>query len=204
MDSNATNSTGIPRQFDVTRLEEMDKWDLPQPSAFPLQTLAQRKQAVEAQIDDFMRKVGYADPAVRTDEEGWRWFALGSAEGRAGVIEKDGELFLRVEALIMGLPSDKELILPLMRELLEINMSIADPGRVGIRDEAVFATITRPVPELRPDDFAKCIHSVMVIADSMDDDLIAKYGGTSKKRSGIDSEALISLPAPVVTPQDHG
>ncbi len=143
----------------------------------------QLKQAAEAQIDAFMREVGYDDPAGRTDEEGWRWFQLGSAEGRAGVMEsEEGELFFCAEALVMQLPSDKALILPLMRELLELNLVMVGVERLGIKNEMVFVAVTRPIMELHKNDFARSIHGVMATADHLDDLLIEKYGGTSRKR----------------------
>ena len=142
------------------------------------------KQAAEAQIDAFMRQVGIADPVSMTDERGWRHLTLGSAGGRVGVIEtEEGEMFFRAEALIMPLPSDKELILPLMRELLELNLLIAGVERLGIKNEAVFISITRPIMELKKNDFADFIHSVMSTADRLDDQLLEKYGGTSRKRN---------------------
>lgn len=144
--------------------------------------LSQIKQAAESQIDAFMRKVGYANPAERTDERGWRWFNLGSAEGRAAVIESDGELYLAAEAPIMQLPSDKELILPLMRELLEMNTVLSGTVRLGIKNEWVVATATRMVADLGGNDCAACINAVMRMADNLDDPLLAKYGGTSQPR----------------------
>jgi len=144
---------------------------------------SQLKSAVEAQIDGFLIKVGYTDPTTVTDEHGWRFFQLGSANGRAGVVKSEEDLFLRVEASVMPLPSDKDLILPLMREVLELNLTIPSEGKIGIMDETVFVAVTRRIEELHEDDVALCIHSVMSIADSIDDILIKKYGGTSKKRN---------------------
>ena len=41
--------------------------------------------------------------------------------------------------------------------------------------------------ELHSDDVARCIQSVMSIADSIDDALLEKYGGTAKKRISPES-----------------
>ena len=171
------------RFFHRKRTEELEEAGAKQPSSPPPPpTNTQLKQAAESQIDAFMRKVGIADPSTMTDEDGWRFFNLGSAQGRAGVIESENELYFRAEAPIMPLPSDKDLILPLMRNLLELNTGIAGMASIGIANETVVVTVTRQVGDLRPDDFASCIHSVMSIADDLDDKLIEKYGGTSKKR----------------------
>ncbi|MBI1800399.1 MAG: hypothetical protein HYR71_02065 [Chloroflexi bacterium] len=130
-----------------------------------------------------MKKVGYANPAERTDEHGWRYVQLGSAEGRAGIVESADGLYLAVESPLMPLPSDGDLILPLMRALSEINMHIAGGARLGIKGEVVYIAVARPVVELRPNDFAECIHTVMAMADELDNPLIEKYGGTTKKRT---------------------
>ncbi len=127
------------------------------------------KKATEQQIDDFMKRVGYANPAERTDENGGRWFNYGSARGRAGLIESDsdGEMFLRVESLVMELPTDEAQVLSLMHELLEANMTIAGPARLGISGDSVFVCATVPLVELVPGDVSAYIHSVMTIADSV-------------------------------------
>lgn len=147
------------------------------------------KEATEAQIDAFMKKVGIPDPVNMTDEEGWRFFQLGSARGRAGVIESEEELYLQVEAPVMPLPSDNDLILPLMRELLELNLTIPLGGKIGISNETVVVAVIRLIKELlHEDDVAQSIHSVMSIADGIDDNLIKKYGGTTKKRKPLEDK----------------
>jgi hypothetical protein len=165
------------------RSQDLEQAGAPKPPPPPpAPTLAETKRAAEEQIDEYLRKVGISDPAAVTDENGVREFRLGSAMGHAVVVESDGELYLYVRAYVMPLPSDKELIAPLMRELLELNLRITSAGRVGISDERVFVAVTRPVTELHADDVARSIRSVMVIADSIDDDLLERYGGTAKKR----------------------
>ncbi len=147
----------------------------------PAEDLATLKKQAEDRIDAFMVKVGY-NPPDRTDEAGWRYFTLGSAEGRAGAIEVEGNIFLHVEALVMSMPSDKELILPLMRELLALNLSMSGPARLGIKDDRVFTALLYPVKALHDDDYASMIHWTMTLADQMDDGLIKKYGGTAVQR----------------------
>ncbi len=130
--------------------------------------LEKMRQKTEQQIDEFMKRVGYANPSERTDDQGWRWFDYGSAKGRAGIVESDsdGEMFLRAESLVMKLPSDENEMLPLMRELLEANMTIAGSARLGISGEGVFVSATIPVVELAAGDVPAHIHSVMAIAES--------------------------------------
>lgn len=126
------------------------------------------RQAIENEIDEFIKQVGYANPADLTDEQGWRWFEYGSANGRAGVVESrvDQELFLRAESLVAKLPADQEAALPLMQKLLESNLDIAGSARFGIVGENVFVCATIPVAELVPEDIPNFIHSVMALADS--------------------------------------
>lgn len=147
-----------------------------------LEELAERKKVAEAEIDDFLRKVGVADPLAVVDEHGWRHLQLGSAHGRVGIVEDEHEIYLHVEAYLMPLPSDGDLILPLLRELLEINTLLRGAERLGIANEAVFVVNVRPVVGMESDDFARSIHGVMSLADTLDGQLLEKYGGTSKPR----------------------
>jgi hypothetical protein len=130
--------------------------------------LKRSKRAAELQIDKFMKRVGYTNPSERTDDRGWRWFEFGSMKGRAAIVqsESDGELYLRAESLVMELPSDQEMVTPLMRELLEANMTFAGAARLGISGEGVFVCASIPVAELGDDDVPSHIHSVMAIAES--------------------------------------
>jgi hypothetical protein len=146
--------------------------------------LAEVRKAVEKQIDDFLRTVGFPDPAALTDEHGWRHMQLGSASGSAAVVELDGgRLFLRAQALVMPLPSDGDLLVPLMRELLELNFGMPMSGRIGIGGEAVWVEVMLGLSNVHPDAAAWCIQNVMSLADQVDDMLKDKYGGTSKKRA---------------------
>ena len=155
----------------------------------------------EAKIDAFMKQVGY-NPPDRTDETGWRYFTLGSADGRAGIVQMGTELFLRVEAMIMPMPSDKDLILPLMRELLNINIDLSGPTRLGIEGDNIYASLLYPVKALADEDYSNMIHWTMSLADRLDDDLIKKYGGTSKTRGG-EPEPPPPAAAPAAPEAEH-
>lgn len=141
-----------------------------QPAAAKESTTEPRytKQAVEQQIDDFMKQVGYANPSERTDENGWRWFEYKSARGRAAVVDSpsDGQTYLRAESLVMQVPADPNLQLQLMHELLETNMTIPGPARLGIGENMVFVCATTPLTKLTADDVPDSIHSVMEISAS--------------------------------------
>jgi hypothetical protein len=140
------------------------------------------KTQAELEIDQFMRKVGIKDPASLTDEEGWRHFKLGSADGRAGIIENEDSFSLRVEAYLMELPSDKELILPLMRELLNINSYLPGELKIGLIGDIVCSQVHVPLGNIENTDFGRLIHMVMSFTDNIDEQLLKKYSGTSRTR----------------------
>ena len=152
----------------------------------PPEKLAQIRRAAESQIDAFLRQMGVTDVAKVTDPDGWRYFTFGSADGRAAVLEHEGELYLHAEAVVMQLPSDKDLLLPLMRELLEFNLRVSGSARLGIVRDYVFVSIIQPVLQMRTEEFSRIIHMVMQLADDLDDKLIEKYGGTTKPRLTLD------------------
>ncbi len=133
-------------------------------------------------IERHLRKWGM--PAeLATERDGWRYMMVGSAKGRVGIVEIADELFLHAEAILMPhLPSDRDLILPLMRELLEKNIVLPESAKFAIVDDTVIVVITRPLQDTSPDQIGRSIQAVMAVADSLDDGFLAKYGGTSKKR----------------------
>ncbi|HMO58540.1 MAG TPA: hypothetical protein PKA05_22930 [Roseiflexaceae bacterium] len=154
----------------------------PTPPAGPTPAeIAAHLAAAITLIDGFLTRVGL-DPATITDPQGWRHFSVGSARGRAGAVVINGVPFLRIEAPVMSLPSDRELILPLMRELLELNHSLPSSGALSIQNETVHALLMWPAAGLREADVAHCMQSVIGLADWADDRLIATYGGTTTPR----------------------
>jgi hypothetical protein len=141
------------------------------------------KAAAEASIDNFMRRVGISHPAQFTDEDGFRQLTYGSAQGLAFVEEEDDTIYLRAEAFVMRLPSDQDLILPLYRELLEMNLTMPGHSRFALRQDAVVVVALEEVALLRDDeDYEKQTHTVMAFADAVDADLTKRFGGTTRKR----------------------
>lgn len=161
--------------------------DLPENVKAPEQPspaqLARLKAAAESMIDNFLLECGVEEPAAQTDEQGRRHLTFGSARCQLAVVEDEGELFLHANALVMELPSDKDLIVPLMRELLELNLRIHGAVRVGVSGELVIAMASRPVLELQVEEFSRCLYSVAAVADQIDDALRERYGGTAKQRA---------------------
>ena len=144
------------------------------------------RQLGESVIDEFLKAVGYKDPAARTDPNGWRHIQLQSAEGVALITESQGELYLRVEAVVMPLPSDRDLIQALMREALELNTTLPGACSLGIRGISLVASATENMRSLRsPNEYADLIHLVMSLANEIDDGLKQKYGGTTRSRNKV-------------------
>lgn len=142
------------------------------------------KAAAEASIDNFMRHVGISDPAEFTDEDGFRQFTYGSAQGLVFVEEEDKTPYLHAEAYVMKLPSDQELIVPLYRELLEMNLTMPGHCRFALRQDAVVIVALEEIALLRDDDdYERQIHTVMAFADAVDSDLAKRFGGTTRKRT---------------------
>jgi hypothetical protein len=140
----------------------------------------------DAQIDAFMMAVGYKEPARFTDKNGWRHLQLESAEGIAGITISENELYLHVEALVMALPSDKDLIQALMREALELNCTLPGGCSLGIRGSQLVASATENMRLLNSAaEYGSILNGVMALANTMDESLKEKYGGTSKTRTTV-------------------
>ncbi len=149
----------------------------------PYETLHKLKLAIESEIDEFMRGVGISNPERFTNEEGWRVLRRGSALVFIGATIDNSVVTLRAFSEIMDLPSDKDLILPLMRELLEINAILPNECRFAIHGNSVIAASSKIITEYSEIMVPMCLHFISEIADNYDDYLIEKYGGTSRRRS---------------------
>ncbi len=95
----------------------------------------------------------------------------------------------------MELPSDREALFALMRELLEANMTIAGPARLAINGEGVFVCATVPIVELGAGDVPGHIHSVMAIADSFAN-LVAEQMKPESETGQVAPDAATASPAP--------
>ena len=139
----------------------------PMPPRRSAAQLEKMKKTAEWQIDEFMKKVGYVNPAERTDEDGWRWFDFGGVKGRAGITGSNEDMFLRAEAHAMDLPPDKDRMLKVLRDLMEANMNFAGPARLGIYGESVFVSSTMPFVKLTASAAQAHIQPVMEIAATL-------------------------------------
>jgi hypothetical protein len=144
---------------------------------------AHLRRDVDRHIERHLKALGVPRPDGAKATDGWHFIVLGSAPGRVGVVESGGDLYLHAEALIMDkLPSDQDLMLPLMRELLEMNATLPDAVRLVIANDCVLTMVTRRVASLSDAEVANSIDSVMALADGLDDGFKVKYGGTSRQR----------------------
>ena len=141
------------------------------------------REVGELSIDMFMKAVGIDEPSRQTDKNGWRHLQRESVSGVAGIKESEGELYLHVEASIMPLPSDRDLIQALMREALELNTGLAGAGSLGIRGAELVMCATENVRTLKsPNEYGTLIYVIMGLANTFDDGLKQKYGGTTRTR----------------------
>lgn len=147
------------------------------------------KKHAEARIDEFLRSVGVKDPSEFTDEHGWRHLDYGSAEGFAFVDDEDNEVTFHVAATVMTLPSDKDLVVPLMRDVLEHNSMLWGAPHFSIVGSCLYASAGHQVRSMKDEDYGDYIHGVMTLADATGRRLLKKYGGTTRKRAGRSSRS---------------
>jgi hypothetical protein len=139
------------------------------------------RESAESRLDAVLSAVGLNPPSI-TDPQGWRHITLGSVSGQIAVIEAGEALFLRIVVSVMDLPSDEELILPLMRELLERNFGLAGSARIAIAGRSVVIALAQPMVEMSETDIRAAIDQAMSAADELDEPLLKRYGGTSRTR----------------------
>jgi len=143
--------------------------------------LRKLRSHAETQVEEYLRGVGFEDPSELKDR-GSYLLDLGEVVGSATVQAIDGEMTYTVSAEVLPLPSDRELVVPLLRELLELNAEIRGPARLAVVGDTVFAGVQDPV-ELMPDpDFGRYIDATLGVAHGAMKRLVKKYGKTVRKR----------------------
>jgi hypothetical protein len=96
-------------------------------------------KATEAEIDAFLEGAGIVEPAKLGDKRGGRYLPFEKTPAYVCVEELEGELYLRVEAKVMDLPSDRDQAFVLMTAMLEINGSVPGACRLAVDDGLVVA-----------------------------------------------------------------
>jgi hypothetical protein len=135
----------------------------------------------EALIEQYLRVAGFKEPSDLKDGGAYH-LDTGEVEGFATVRTLEGDLVYTVAAEVLPLPSDKDLVVPLMRELLEINSWARGPVRLAIVGDSVWAGISDLVELMPDDDFGRYISATLGLAEGLAGDLTKKYGKTSRKR----------------------
>jgi len=140
------------------------------------------KMQARKQIDEFLRQKGFKDPSELVDEKGTWHFSYGPVDGLCFLDNGDGDLIFHVAAGVIPLPSDAELVAPLMRESLESNTAIEGAARFTIVDSHVFVSVTERVSRMKDEDYGRHIDDVVGVADAWMKEFKKKYGGTTRKR----------------------
>ena len=135
----------------------------------------------EALIEQYLRVAGFKEPSDLKDGGAYH-LDTGEVEGFATVRTLEGDLVYTVAAEVLPLPSDQDLVVPLMRELLEINSWARGPVRLAIVGDSVWAGISDLVELMPDDDFGRYISATLGLAEGLAGDLKKKYGKTSRKR----------------------
>ena len=144
---------------------------------------SRQKDDVHGSIERYLTANDIPRPEKVHEEDGWHYLLLGSALGRVGSIESDGDLYLHADAVVMKkLPSDQDLMVPLMRGLLELNARLAESVRLCIAGDAVLVMAHRRLTDLSEKDVRESIEAVMAPADGLDDSFAARNSGTSRRR----------------------
>lgn len=145
------------------------------------------KTAVEAELNDFLIGAGVKDPERLGDRRGGRYLPFEKTPAYACVEELEGELYLRVEAKVMDVPADRDAQFALMKELLEVNTTVAGVLRLGVDDGLVIAAGAESLRALRePGQIIQHIELVVEFAESAQKDLrrgSGRKGGARARRS---------------------
>ncbi len=144
---------------------------------------SRQKDDVHGSIERYLTANDIPRPEKVHEEDGRHYLLLGSALGRVGFIESDGDLYLHADAVVMKkLPSDQDLMVPLIRELLEPDAGLAESVRPCIAGDTVLVMAHRWLTDLSETDVRESIETVMALAYGLDDGFAAKYSGTSRRR----------------------
>jgi len=136
---------------------------------------------VLAQVAEHLRANGFEHPEELRTANGYQ-FDADDFTVFAGVQADGDELVYLVGTQVMTLPSDGDLVVPLMRELLEINAKALGPARAAIQDDSVWAVVV-DFADLLPDpDFGRAIDAVVGWANQLAKQLPRKYDRTTRKR----------------------
>lgn len=134
-----------------------------------------------SQVADYLRDNGLDNPDQFRTRDGYR-FEFDELGVFAGVRTEGSDVVYLVGAEVMPMPSDADLVVPLMRELLEVNAMARGPARFCVDGDTVWVVVLDLV-ELMPDaDFGRGIDAVIGWASQAQEGLRKKYHRTTRKR----------------------
>jgi hypothetical protein len=134
-----------------------------------------------SQVADYLRDNGFDNPEEHRTRDGYR-VEFEELSVFAGVRTEGNDVAYLVGAEVMQMPSDADLVVPLMRELLEMNAMARGPARFCVDGDSVWVVVLDLV-ELMPDaDFGRCIDAVLAWAGQSQEMLRKKYHRTTRKR----------------------
>jgi hypothetical protein len=134
-----------------------------------------------AQVAEYLRENGFEHPERLKTTNGYQ-FDIEDLTVFAGVQADGRDLVFLVGTEVMALPSDADLVVPLMRELLEINARARGPARIAIDGDSVWVVVV-DLADLMPDaDFGRSIDAVLAWAEQLQKSLPRKYHRTTRKR----------------------
>jgi hypothetical protein len=143
-------------------------------------------RALQKQVEehlDMLLKEGGVDDLSETIEDGARWFVTDDAAAFAYVEIDDDVVVLHVVSELMPVPSDRDLNLALMRELLELNSHAFGAGRFSIRGADVYVSASDDAEDLSLDQIRRQVHSVLTVAAVMGPRLQKRFTRTRRKRA---------------------
>lgn len=137
---------------------------------------------VERHVDRLISKAINARPRDFTDKAGGRHLTVNGRDACATVDEFAGGIFVRVEAPVMPLPADRELIQPFMREALELNYSIPGHARLTTVGRILVSVAAQSVARLPPDGLEAFLEDAGLMAAFAAGPLSERFSGTTKTR----------------------
>jgi hypothetical protein len=141
------------------------------------------KAHVEECLDQVLKSGGIENPADVT-ESGVRWFTTNTVEAFAYTEMDEGDVLLRVVSEIMPVPSDRDLNLVLMRQLLELNAEALGGARFAISGSDVYASVAELADGMPDAQVQRHVKSVITLAEVFGPGLRRRFRKTARKRHG--------------------
>ena len=141
-------------------------------------TAADKKRIIKAagaEVDAFLIGAGIKEPSRLADRRGGRYLPFEKTPAYVCVEELEGDLYVRVEAKVMEMPSDRDEVFGLMARLLEIDGTVAGVCRLAMDDGLVIAAGAENMRALHaPEQLIQHIEMVIEFAESAQKELVRR------------------------------